>query len=765
MFRPRLMCACAAVALWAGLGFSSAATTIQAVLIETRGGVVDEGFVRERLRMREGETFDRGRLMQDVRTLEQTGRFADVQVDAEPSPGGIRVRYTIVPKHRISELMIEGADALGNRRVREIMALRLGDIVDEAVLAAGARRVQDEYVKKYRPATRIAWTLEPTDPPGTSRVRIRVKEAPRAVINDFQFAGVHSFSDETLRKAMLTRAYRWFNPVHWFSSAGRVDEDQLAGDAYRIRRFYADAGYLDAKVPAPRIEPTGSTRARAVFQVEEGSQYHIGRILFEGMKAVTEDELRRTIRLRTGDIASRQALDDAQDAILDYYGNRGYIRTTAEPRVEPQAEPGRADVIFPVKEGEISTIRDIRILGQSQTQDVVIRRELVVEPGEKFNRTRVRTSEQRLRNLGYFASVYSYPESTPDPAYSDLVFQVEEQRMGQASVGAGFSSIDSFTTFFELSHGNMQLSEWPPVGGGQKLRLRGTLGTQRTDAEIEFTEPYFLDRRLTFGATLYHRDLRYESSEYDIQRTGGEVSLSRPIPGRSRARLAYGLERINLYNMGEDVSDTIRAEEGARLKSFSTFSLTRETRDQLWAPTRGNNSRLLVGLAGGPLMGDTDWYKVEGQVSQYIPLLSTNRVVLLRARAGAIEEFGDSDRVPIFDRYFLGGPTSVRAFKYREVGPVDEDEEPLGGRSLSFVSAEYIQRVASMLRLSCYWDGGMVVTDAFEWGGRLNTGVGVGVYVDIPFLPIKFYYAWPLEADPHNDRGNGVFSFMIGHSF
>lgn len=765
MIRPRLRRMGAIGALWAGLVLGSAATPVEEVSIQSQGGPVDEGFVLQRLRLREGETFDRGLLMQDVRTLEQTGRFADVRVDAEPAMRGIKIRYTLVPKQRISELIIQGADALGNSRVREIMALSMGDIVDEAVLAAAARRVQDEYVKKYRPATRLTWALEPTDPPGTSRVRIRVKESPRLVINEIQFTGVGAFSDEQLRKSMLTRAYRWFNPVHWFSAAGRADDDQLAGDAYRIRRFYADEGYLDAKVSPPRIEPTRSTRARAVFHVEEGRPYRIGRITMEGMKAVTEDELRRVVRLQPGEIASRKALDDASDAILDYYGNRGYIRTTAEPRVEPRTEPGLADIIFPVTEGEISTIRDIRILGQNQTQDIVIRRELIVEPGEKFNRSRVRTSEQRLRNLGYFSTVYSYPESTPDPAYSDLVFQVEEQRMGQATLGAGFSSIDSFTTFFELSHGNMDLTQWPPVGGGQKLRLRGTLGTQRTDAEIEFTEPYFLDRRLALGATVFHRNLSYESSEYDIQRTGGELSLSRPVGLRNRARLAYGLERINLYNMDANVSDTIRAEEGARLKSYSTFTLTHETRDQLWAPTRGNNSRLLLGVAGGPLMGDTDWYKIEGQVSQYIPLLSTNRVLSLRVRAGSIEEFGDSDRVPIFDRYFLGGPNSVRAFKYREVGPVDADEEPLGGRSMSFASVEYTQRVASMLRLAAYWDGGMVQTDAFDWGGGLNTGVGVGVYVDIPFLPLKFYYAWPLEAEPHNDRNNGLFSFMIGHSF
>jgi outer membrane protein insertion porin family len=572
------------------------------------------------------------------------------------------------------------------------------------------------------------------------------------------------FSDDALRETMTTRRYRWFNPVQWFTSAGRVDEDAMAGDVFRLRRLYADAGYLDTEVSGPELVPAGRRRVDAVYRVREGRQYTLSGVRVSGAEKIPSAELERVLRVRPGQLASRNQIDDAAGVLLDYYGNRGYVRTSVDPVIDPDAKAGQADLTFRIREGEVARIRDIRILGNVQTHDKVIRRELVVEPGQIFHRSRIRSSERRLMNLGYFATVFSFPEPTADPAYNDLVFQVEEQRMGQANVGAGFSSIDSFTTIFELSHGNMDLTGWPPVGAGQKLRLRGTLGTRRTDVSLSFIEPYFLDRRLSLGTDLFRSDLRFESNDYNIRRTGGEVSLTHPLGRFNRIRGAYGLEEVSVYDVEDTASPIIRAEEGDRLKSSLSMSLSHESRDQLWAPTRGNTSRLMTGVAGGPLGADVDWYRAEFQTAQYIPVAS-NHVLLLRGRIAGIREFGDSDSVPIFDRLFLGGPLNVRAFKYREVGPVDEEEEPVGGRALAFASAEYLIRLGRMVRLSAYVDGGQVWSDAFSYDLRWNSGYGFGVYIDLPMLPLKFFYAWPIDAEEYNQHDGGVFSFLMGHAF
>lgn len=753
------------LAVWMAAGVAATAAVVKDIRVEWPGAKLDEGSVRERLATRAGEEFDRARVMQDVRELEKTGRYSDVRVRAEPQRDGVTVVYTVSPRLRIGSLTVEGADAISNEKVRNLMELGVGDFVDEAALAAGARKVQDYYFKYYHPEARVIWTVEPVASRAEARVHIQIKEGPKAVIRDFAFEGNHVLDEAALRAQLASRRYRWYNPVHWFTSAGRLDEDSLAADVYQIRKLYADRGYLDVQVADPVVQSAGHKRVRIAFRITEGRRYTLAAIRLVGTDKIPAADIQRVIRVKSGDVASRKAIDDATEAILDYYGNRGYIRTDVEPQIDPDAVAGQANVTYAIREGEISHIRDIRITGNVQTQDRVIRRELLVEPGQKFHRTRIKGSERRLQNLGYFSTVFSYNEPCPDPNYSDLVFQVEEQRMGQASVGAGFSSIDSFATFFELSHGNMDLSQWPPVGAGQKLRLRGTIGDKRTDAEISFIEPWFLDRRLALGVDLYHRDLRYESSEYKLGQNGGEISLTRPIGRFERLRVSYGLEDIRVYDVADSASDAIKAEEGSALKSFSTVTFSHDTRDQLWAPTRGNSSRALAALAGGPLGADVDWYKFDLQTAQHFPLFSTNHVLRIRGRIGVIEEYGDSTHVPIFDRYFLGGPMSVRAFKYRKVGPVDEDREPIGGRSLAFASAEYFYRVHRILRVSAYVDGGMVWTDAYDYGTDWNSGFGVGLYLDIPYLPLQFFYAWPIQSEPYNHRDNGRFSFMMGRTF
>jgi outer membrane protein insertion porin family len=190
-----------------------------------------------------------------------------------------------------------------------------------------------------------------------------------------------------------------------------------------------------------------------------------------------------------------------------------------------------------------------------------------------------------------------------------------------------------------------------------------------------------------------------------------------------------------------------------------------DTRDNVFVPTRGNRSTASSTVAGGPFGGNTDLYQLQLRTSQYIPLWF-DHVFNLRGWASVVEEYGDSDRVPIFDRLFLGGARTIRAFKYRDVGPKDETGEPIGGKSAIYGTAEYSIPVAEKLRLAVFYDTGMVYADAYEFDlGNLNSGVGTGVRLDFPGFPIQLDYSWPLEADEFNDRPSGRFSFWIGYTY
>jgi outer membrane protein insertion porin family len=443
----------------------------------------------------------------------------------------------------------------------------------------------------------------------------------------------------------------------------------------------------------------------------------------------------------------------------------------------PHSTDTVADLVYRVREGELSYIRDIHIRGNTRTKDKVIRRELTVYPGELYNTVKVRNSERRLRNLQFFDFANATPEETDSPSLYDLAFDVEEGRTGNLLFGVGYSSVDDLIGFMELSQGNFDLFNWPPTGGGQKLKLRGTVGTQRQDIELSFVEPWFLDRKLSLGVDLYQRDRRFLSDEYDQVNTGGSVTLGQPLGGFNRLNLTYGLEQIEVTDVDDNASDLIKAEEGTQLKSYMGLELVHDSRDNSFVATRGNRSTLSGTVAGGPLGGDVQIYNLEAATSHYVPLW-WDHVLNLRGWASVVDSWGDGDRVPIFDRLFLGGARTLRGFKYRQVGPKDETGEPVGGLSGWYTTAEYIIPLAEKFRVAGFYDVGMVFEEAYDFSndesgsdanpfhtGKINSDVGVGIRLDIPGFPLRLDYAWPLEADEFNDRSNGRFQFSIGYSY
>jgi len=762
-------------ARWAGVWLLAAvwaapAAVLREIRVVAEGPVaVDRASVLAYLTLREGqENLDEAELSralaQNVKELNRSGRFSYVDAALQRRPDGLAVVVRVIGKPRLARLEVEGADTLGNRRVRELLGVSLGDPVDDTNLAVGARKVRDEYLKKYFPSARVEWDSAISERDGNVTVRVRVAEGARARVRYIEFAGHAAVPESELRSRLQQQVFRPWNPWHWLVGRGRMNPDDVDGDVYRLRRAYADRGYLDARVGEPDITPVGKDRVRLRFPIEEGPLYRLGAVSLSGATLFPTNQLLGLVTNRPGEAASLAAIEGGAEAIRAYYGNRGYVRSDAQPRLDADPATRVVRVRYEVTEGRQGYVRDIRFRGQNVTQDKVMRRELVAYPGEKYNRSRIRTSERRLLNLGYFSSVRAALEDTPEADVYDVVFDVEEQRMGQAAAGIGFSTIDEISGYFEISHGNFNIREWPPVGAGQKAKLRATLGTRRRDIEASFVEPWFLDRKLSLGVDLFHREKSYLSDEYDQRNTGGAVTLAKPLGRWYRLSLKYGLEQISIYNVDEDASARIREEEGDRLKSAATLALTRDTRDQTFIPTRGNRTVLSATLAGGPLGAETDFYQLDARTAQYVPLWWSH-VLILRGWMGTIEEFGDSTRVPIFDRYFIGGANSVRGFKYRDIGPRDETGEALGGRSMTFLSAEYTIRLSRVFRVAGFYDAGMVWTDAFNWESDFNSGAGLGLRFDLPMFPLRLDYAWPLETDEVNDRASGRFSFTMGYGF
>jgi len=748
-----------------GLAAAAGAVPVAEIRVETEGPIpVDEAYVRAHLSLRAGAEFDRALTTQDLRALERTGRFERIEVRATSAADGLVIVYVVRARPRIGRLEISGADRLGNRRVRETLELALGDPADEAKLAAGARKLREVYLKELYCDAEVAWRIETADAAGNATVRVTVREGVPARVSQIRFVGNAAIPASDLLARMRQRRYQWYKPWHWVTGAGRLDADDLEADAHAVRSVYLDRGYLDARVAPAELERIAPNRLRVTFRIEEGRPYRLSTVQVRGAALFPEETLLSVAGLAAGAPASAAEIDAAARAIGDYYGNRGYARAAVRPVLSPDPDRGAVAVVFEVREGPLTRVRDILIRGNSVTKDRVLRRELTVLPGDPYNRARIRTSENRLRNLGYFARVEAVTEPTPDPALADLAFEVEEQRMGQAMLSVGFSSIDQISGAFEISHGNFDLRDWPPVGGGQKIRARAIVGTRRNDLEFSFIDPWFLDRRLALGVDAFRSEKRYLSSDYDQRNTGGSLSLTRPIGAFERLRLAYSLEEISIYGVSDTASERIREEAGDRLKSALTLSLSRDTRDRFFAPTRGHYAVATVSFAGGPLGGETDIYSLELSATQHVPVRD-GHVLSLRARAAVVDTHGGAERVPIFDRLFLGGATTIRGFKFRDVGPRDDLGDPIGGRSMAFASAEYTVALGGPFRAAAFYDIGLVDPEAYSFSADPNSSYGIGLRVDIPMLPLRLDYSWPLQTDPANDRSSGRFSFLIGYGF
>ncbi len=737
------------------------AVPVGEIVIENCGkGPLDEDSVLVCVSATVGSEFSQSVVNRDIKALQKTGRYSVVDVNVGSSAGAVVLTYRVGSKPILHRIVISGADYMGNKKVRKLLELEIGDPVDDAVLGAKIYAVMAKYRKAYFMEPKIEWRIDEDEPKGVADVTMTVKEGPRAKIHDIIFDGNHAFKDKDLRDVMKLNRFRWFNPWHWVSGVGRLERDTLAGDMIAVRDFYRASGFLDVKIGTPEINLDVDGHLLLKVKVEEGVCYKIGTVSLSGVSLFPEEDVREAIFLQPDATASQADINTITRRVREYFGSRGYIDTVVTPLIVPK-KGGVVDIEFAVKEGSLAKVRDIRIEGNRITKDKVIRRELIIYPGDVYNETKVRVSESRLRNLGYFDRVITHNERTSTSGLYDLVYEVKEHQMGRMSVGAGFSTIDKVSGFFEISHGNFDLGSWPPIGAGQKLNFRTTIGTERRDFSLSFVEPWFLNRKLSLGVNLFSHERRFLSDDYDQKNDGASLSLTRPFGRFKRLGLTYAIEKYNIYNLSDDASDRIRQEEGKRTKSSLTLALTRDTRDNYLIATHGNRTRVSVMGAGGILQGETDIYSVQLRTSQYwTPWL--DHVFSLRGQAGVVDYYGDSDHVPIFDRFFLGGPFTMRGFDYRDVGPVDDDAEPVGGNSRLFGSAEYTIPVVEGVRFAGFYDIGMVWEDAWDFDSSLNSDIGIGVRFDIPMFPIRFDYAWPLETDEHNDRSSGRFSFAIG---
>ena len=713
------------------------------------------------MRTKVGQVYSNEIVQEDIKALYGTGYVRNVRIFAQPEGDGVKVIVAVQTQAVLREIEINGAQSVKPKRLRKEMKVRLNQAVNEQALEEARQKIIEVYQGKGYNDVSVEYRVEPIDEKrGTARVIFTVTEGVKGAISEVRFEGNAHISQKVLRKQMKTRGRTL---IYFVDKTGRLDEVQLEQDLDKIREYYQNHGFIDVEIKGVRKERTPKGPMIITITVAEGPQYHVRKLSITGYEHTTDARVRAFLKMKEGSVYSPKQLRDDAKAVADAYGSGGYVDLVITPEGTP-AGPAPIDVHYLIEEGPRSFVNRVNIEGNTRTKDKVIRREVLVAPGDVFNTVRVDTTKKRLENLGYFAKVETYPEDTDIPGRKDLTILVQEKRTGSLSFGGGFSTVDKLVGFAELTQGNFDIFNWPSfTGGGQKFRLRLQYGTERKDFILAVTEPYFLDRRLSLSGQAFYTEANYLSAQYNQRNYGMLFELRKPINAYMYGTLGYTLQDIDIFDVDPSASEFIQSQKGSSVESKLLGSIVFDSRDNPLLSRRGQRVTFSPMIAGGFLGGDVQIYAFDLEGAQYFHL-PWDTILLINGEIATVTQWGSGDQVPIYERLFLGGSNNLRGFPFREVGPQDENGEPVGGQSMARATFEWTFPIIEKARGALFYDMGFVNSSAWSFGfNHMASDVGIGIRLDLPIGPLRLDYGYPVMRDGYN--GGGHFNFNVGYQF
>ena len=748
-----------------------------------------------------GQPFSQSNAEEDIRSLYGTGDITNVRIFSEPVSDGVKVIVIVATRATIKAIVFQGNRLLSARTLKRKLSIKEGRVLNEETVESDRQKLLDYYGDKGFEETDIKTSVVLDDKTNTSTVTFTITEGPKGSLQVVRFEGNQHVSTRQLRFTM--KGTRGKTIISFIDKTGRLDNNKLHEDLDSIRELYQNKGYIDVDVQEPKIMRDGKGNISLLIPIREGTQYRVGTLNFEGTQVFTDAEIRRFLKMKEGAIYSPKGLKDDVKTIQDYYGSRGYVDAHVSPEGSP-AGPNTVNLRYKVEEGGQSYVERVNIEGNTQTKDKVIRREIPVAPGDIFNTVLVDAGKKRLENLGYFEKVDTNPVDTVVPGRKDLDVLVQEKRTGSLSFGAGFSSIDSLLGQVELTQGNFDITNIHGfTGGGEKFRALAQYGLTRKDFSVSLTEPYFLDTRTSVGGELFYHDSNYISNDYNQQNYGFAINARRGLTRYTSIGVEYRFEDIDISDITNG-STILQQDQGSRTRSAIRVNYSYDTRDSVFLTRSGTRIDVSPYVAGGPLGGETDIFGFDITASQYYTFRPIDGILLINGEVGSVDTWDGGDRVPVYDRLYLGGANNLRGFGFRKVGPKDFKGTPVGGRSLVRGTVEFTVPVINRVRAATFVDGGFLNQDSFDFapqsyfmkgdfvtnpnkvtndpkvpipnpggndvnnivfGGGFDADIGIGLRLDLPIGPIRLDYALPLISDDYNDRKNGKFTFNVGYQF
>lgn len=740
---------------------------------------ISTNVIISKMKTRIGSAYQENIISDDLKRLYLLGFFSDIKIDTQDYKEGLKIVLTVVERPIIGKISFSGINLITMKddKLKQQLKSKETQYLDYPSLGEDVRILKKMYEKIGYSQAQITYKVDQDALANKANIAFTVIEGKKVRIKDILVEGNNNFSSGRILKLLKTKR-------GWFFNAGVLKDEVLKEDLERIKSFYQREGYTDVVVTS-EVNPDQAQSYLLYIKIKviEGKKYLVGSVMINGNKDITEKEiLSRLSDCIPGKVFSSEAMKRDITSVQGLYFDRGYISAQIQEFMIVNSDTGRVDITYGITENQVVYVDKIKIRGNIKTKDVVIRREMRIHPGERFDGDKLRRSKERLTNLGYFEEISYDTEETAQPAKKNLVVEVKETKTGAFSFGGGYSTVDQFVGFIEVEQKNFDWRNWPYfTGAGQNLKVRASIGNLSNGFELSFTEPWMFDYPVSFGFDLYRRTHARDTDSgygYDEAVTGGDLRLGKEISEYLRSDLVYRLDQIDISNLADNSSADLNneAQESPYLVSVITPSLTYDSRDNVFNARKGDLLTGAFDFAGGPLGGDKNYWKLFGRASHYFPM-PRGAVLELRGRLGLAQPYSSTEKIPISERFFAGGVYTIRGYEERSVGPVDSDSAPLGGASMVVGNIEYTYPLFSFLKIAAFYDVGNVwnklgdifssedTTDPLNTGG-LKSGIGLGLRINTPIGPIMLDYGIPMDKTAGEDtKKSGRFHFSASHGF
>ncbi len=753
------------------------------------GCEADDTTVKSQMKTKAGDLFSQADFDNDLKNLAK--QYDRVEPQIQVKDGKLFISLKLAPKPTIRTISFEGNCKKPTKRLQKELNIPICSVFDRRSFNEAFHKLKTYYVKRGFFEAELDYTV--TLDPCTNEVDIviLINEGRSGKIKRIEFCGFEPCEEDEILTKLVTKEYVWWKS--WMTEEGVYREDAMQHDQFQVVQYLQNRGYADAKVQI-LVEEVSCDRIVVKILADRGEIYTISRIKFTGNCIFSDDEIYSRFEVRPGDPFSPEGLRDTVSNIQELYGRFGYIDCYVNFEPKPECERTYG-VEFVIEEGDQFRVGLIKVFGNCHTQTNVILHETLLIPGDVFNIDKLKRTEKRLMNIGYFKKVNVYAVKSDEKSslpgcYRDVHIEVDETSTGKFGLFGGFSTNDSVFGGATLSENNFNISGLPCVwskgfralrGGGEYLNISAQIGQKSREYVLSWTKPYFMDTKWSVGFDVDNSFNHYISHAYTIDANGFVIRAGRQLNSFIRFQWHYrirnsfvdveshynktlrkidavnadttltAIKKTNALNaLNQELEINRKVKNLAKLDgivSATGVSFVYDSTDSPQKPRNGFRSSLELEYAG--LGGNYSFWGF-AYLNTYLFPLSSKTCMKYRADLRFLTPFGRTDfnNMPLDERLYIGGNNFVRGYRPYHAGPLfDGTDIPKGGISMQLYSIEMNHEFNERLEGFLYFDAGHLSTrywDVRTNGIRAAYGLGIRFQILESLPPITLGYGFPL---------------------